>query len=457
MRRAALILTLLSAAACGKAGPPLPPLHLVPDAVTDVKPRRSGDEVRFSFVLPTKNVNGTGAVDLGRVEVYAATVAPGALPPTNRELFTPKHVVATLDVRAPEPPPGEKPGTSPAPPAKDTRPGPGDLVTITEKLDAAKLTPEFTTPMVSGAKLPGATTAAGTTTPATTTAVTPPPVTPATPPVTPPTSAVMAPPTAASPPVSTTVPVPTETPTPTTPAAAATLSPAAAAAAALAKVPRRIYVIRGVSRSGRTGQPTGRMELPLFDLPAAPTAVSAKYTASALTLTWTPAATESTTPVFFNVYSATGTTPINPTPLKEPTFERPGIEFGTEECFVARTVAVAGAWQLESPPSDRVCITPVDTFAPADPRGLSAVGGSGLISLIWDANTETDLAGYLVLRGEAPGDKLQALTQTPIKETTFTDKTVKPGVRYVYAIVAVDRATPPNLSGQSNRVEESAR
>jgi hypothetical protein len=30
-------------------------------------------------------------------------------------------------------------------------------------------------------------------------------------------------------------------------------------------------------------------------------------------------------------------------------------------------------------------------------------------------------------------------------------------VRYVYAIVAVDRATPPNTSAQSNRVEETAR
>ena len=35
--------------------------------------------------------------------------------------------------------------------------------------------------------------------------------------------------------------------------------------------------------------------------------------------------------------------------------------------------------------------------------------------------------------------------------------TVKPGVRYVYAIVAVDRAVPPNRSALSARVEETAR
>jgi hypothetical protein len=77
--------------------------------------------------------------------------------------------------------------------------------------------------------------------------------------------------------------------------------------------------------------------------------------------------------------------------------------------------------------------------------------------LIWEPNTEPDFAGYLVLRGESPGDKLEALTPTPIRETTFRDTTGSPGVRYVYVIVAVDSATPQNVSVESNRVEESAR
>jgi hypothetical protein len=61
------------------------------------------------------------------------------------------------------------------------------------------------------------------------------------------------------------------------------------------------------------------------------------------------------------------------------------------------------------------------------------------------------------LRGEAPGDRLQPLTPTPIRETTYNDATVEAGVRYVYAIVALDRAVPPNVSAQSSRVEETAR
>ena len=85
------------------------------------------------------------------------------------------------------------------------------------------------------------------------------------------------------------------------------------------------------------------------------------------------------------------------------------------------------------------------------------MASEGAISLIWDSNTEADLAGYIVLRGRAGGATLQPLTQQPITETTFRDTTVRAGTRYVYAVVAVDKATPANVSAQSNRVEETAR
>jgi hypothetical protein len=75
--------------------------------------------------------------------------------------------------------------------------------------------------------------------------------------------------------------------------------------------------------------------------------------------------------------------------------------------------------------------------------------------LIWDANSERDLAGYLVLRGEAPGDTLRPITTEPVVAATYRDETARPGTRYVYAIAAVDRAG--NTSEPSNRAEEIAR
>jgi hypothetical protein len=162
-------------------------------------------------------------------------------------------------------------------------------------------------------------------------------------------------------------------------------------------------------------------------------------------------------PVRFNVYGTDPAATINPAPLSAAPFERSGVEFGKEECFTVRSLVTVLGINIESPPSDRVCATAADTFPPAAPKGLQAVASTGAINLIWDANTESDLAGYVVLRGEAPGDTLQALTPAPVRDTTFRDATARPGVRYVYAVVAVDRATPPNMSPQSNRAEETAR
>ena len=78
-----------------------------------------------------------------------------------------------------------------------------------------------------------------------------------------------------------------------------------------------------------------------------------------------------------------------------------------------------------------------------------------MINLIWDANSEADLAGYIVLRGDVPGGTLQPLMREPITETRYAARTARPGVRYAYEVIAVDKAG--NRSRSSNRVEEAAR
>jgi hypothetical protein len=62
------------------------------------------------------------------------------------------------------------------------------------------------------------------------------------------------------------------------------------------------------------------------------------------------------------------------------------------------------------------------------------------------------------LRGEAGDATLTSLTDTVVTEARFTDPTVRPGVRYVYAVQAIDTHLPrPNVSAESARVEETAR
>ena len=63
----------------------------------------------------------------------------------------------------------------------------------------------------------------------------------------------------------------------------------------------------------------------------------------------------------------------------------------------------------------------------------------------------------MVLRGETPGETLQPLMAQPIQDANYRDMTVKPGVRYTYAVVAVDTATPRNTSQQSGPESVTAR
>jgi hypothetical protein len=149
--------------------------------------------------------------------------------------------------------------------------------------------------------------------------------------------------------------------------------------------------------------------------------------------------------------------PLNAALLTSPTFSDPRVEFDVERCYSIRRVEMASGVAIEGPGTPPVCVTPKDTFPPAAPRNVQAIASGAGVSLLWEANTETDFGGYLVLRGEAPGDKLSPLTPAPISDTSFNDTTVRRGRTYVYEVIAVDQQTPANRSAPSNRVEETIR
>jgi hypothetical protein len=406
---------------CGKKGPPLAPLNLAPEAPGTVTARRLGDTVYLKMTVPAKSVTGTGAYSVDHLEVYAVTLAPGTVPPPNRDFLKPAHVIATIPIAPPLDPEAAEPDTP------ETRPIPGGTVTFVEKLTPETLKPQDIAKPVK------------------------------------------------------TRPVKVERPNART---AASPSPAAPAAPAGPLVLTRVYTVRGVSTKGNAGQAAVRVEVPLLAAPG-PARLSATpptWEETKVTITWQPPAssTDEAPGVLYNVYatpsagaapaggapplpagaSATldaAPVPLNPLPFDGTTFASVGATPGLEKCFVVRSVATVGTAAIESEPSEPICVTPRDIFPPAAPKNLQAVGSAGVISLIWEANTEPDVAGYLVLRGPAPGDTLQPLTPAPIRETRFQDRTTSPGVTYVYAIVAVDRATPPNRSAPSNRVQETAR
>jgi hypothetical protein len=82
-------------------------------------------------------------------------------------------------------------------------------------------------------------------------------------------------------------------------------------------------------------------------------------------------------------------------------------------------------------------VTPRDTWPPPVPAGLAAVVSAGSVSLVWDRNTASDLAGYRIYRAEGDGSftQLAEVREGP----SYSDHTVNPGKAYRYAVSAFDQ------------------
>ncbi len=96
--------------------------------------------------------------------------------------------------------------------------------------------------------------------------------------------------------------------------------------------------------------------------------------------------------------------------------------------------------------SEEKSVTPEDKFPPAIPTGLNAIAAADNIELVWDRNTEPDLAGYRLYRavGDAKLEKIADIQNAP----SYSDRKLESGKRYRYGVSAVDRlGNESELSG----------
>jgi hypothetical protein len=229
----------------------------------------------------------------------------------------------------------------------------------------------------------------------------------------------------------------------------------------------RTYIGVGVDRKGHRGRFSKRVSVPLQLPPAPPPPIAIVYDEKKIVITWKPVEasvagepvlpSQSFGPLFpevlYNLYDAATGQMLNDKPIRENGYEDMRMTWGTNRCYLVRAVEFVAKLPIESEPTGPVCEMLVDRFPPAAPKGVTAVATEGAINLIWEPNTEADLAGYFVLRGI--GDEpLQQITPEPVTEASFFDN-VQRNLRFTYAVQAVDKAG--NVSPPSARVEETAR
>lgn len=421
--RALLLCVALVAAAggCGKRGNPLPPLQRIPAAPLDLGVTRIDDQIYATVTVPTANVDGAVPPDVARIELYGVTFVGDPPPLTDmtpealREIAT---LVAASPVRRPSPALPPLPDGTPAPPLPP-EPGldPGAALTaretLTPEMHAAVTVPDQTTPE----------------------------------------------------------------------AADAIARPAPLVAPIEGAGVRRYYFAVAVSARGRYGPATGLVPAPLGTTSGPPSRPVITVDESSMTLTWTPpldargvivppppdvlpsrSLLPEIPPTTYDVYEAPGDSvpppddtlpvPLTGAPVGSAEYRDENITLGQPRCFYVRAVDIVDGIHVRGPASPVTCAPFTDTFAPAAPRELVAVSVPGAINLIWEPSEASDLAGYLVLRGEVGSATLTPVTGAPVTTLSYRDDTVQSGVRYIYAVVAVDRAG--NRSDESNRVEETA-
>ncbi len=93
-----------------------------------------------------------------------------------------------------------------------------------------------------------------------------------------------------------------------------------------------------------------------------------------------------------------------------------------------------------------------DTTPPAAPASLVATAGTGSVSLDWADNSETDLAGYNVLRSATSGGAYSQINTNLVIASAYIDIGLTANVEYFYVVSAVD--TSANESATS--LESSA-
>ncbi|WP_031495262.1 fibronectin type III domain-containing protein [Bryobacter aggregatus] len=131
--------------------------------------------------------------------------------------------------------------------------------------------------------------------------------------------------------------------------------------------------------------------------------------------------------------------------VSTPKFSDSGAQHG--QTYRYSILSVLG--KATSERSEAITITPVDTFAPATPSGLSALAAPAAVQLSWERNRETDLAFYRVYRS-VDGGPLVKIAELP-SAANFRDTDVKPGFLYRYSVSASDQKG--NESPKSEPVE----
>jgi hypothetical protein len=212
----------------------------------------------------------------------------------------------------------------------------------------------------------------------------------------------------------------------------------------LATVPVNKFIGSEVIVAVRVTNPKGRdagwSDAKIYDV-VPPLADPANFHVAAdpkgVAITWSAPA-----PSQFRVFRKTEqqSKPVLLATATEPNYIDVSAEYGKTYQYTLQAVRD----KIESNIVGPETITPIDTFPPDVPSGLTASVGIGTVELAWNRNTESDFKEYRVLRSEDGGPFVEIARglDAPI----YSDHAIQSGKRYRYEVLSADeggRASQP--------------
>ena len=192
---------------------------------------------------------------------------------------------------------------------------------------------------------------------------------------------------------------------------------------------------RAIGANGKASNWSNIVTLPVVAPIATPTDFVATPTATGVRLTWRGAGQH-----FRILRRAEGSqeyVDLGTSTTDE--FTDSAAEFGKKYSYLVQAYADLGSHrEAQSDLSPEQTLTPEDKFPPATPTNLRATASANSVELSWDANSEPDLAGYIVYRSVNGGafEKVANVSEIP----AYSDKPVEAGKTYRYVVTAIDKS-----------------
>ena len=236
-----------------------------------------------------------------------------------------------------------------------------------------------------------------------------------------------------------------------------------------------IYAVEVLNDRGRSAGLSNQSKVPAAPTLPPPTNFAAEVTEGGVVLTWAPIPPKDWIAGLHYLYriyrrergskpdTALGEIPLetSQTGVVDHSFVDHTFEWEKRYSYHATGVTIVDRKgeteaQVEGEDTPPVTVFAHDIFPPSVPSGLQAVFASedkkSFVDLVWNPDTDADLAGYIVYRREA-GGTIAKINSELVKTPAFRDQSVSSGKTYFYSVSGVD--VRGNESARSREASES--